>query len=180
MSSWCLQFFSYIALTSLVACGERTTQQPPSVPPTPAVAALVLGAEPQGAIGIAAAKGKGPTDTITVTGRVAGTVKGFAVFTLMDLAIPYCGETNKEDKCPTPWDYCCETKETRSANALLVEARGADGKPLATPSLGLLPVDRVAVTGKLTKDEHGNFVLLATGWFRQERPQLPSYVRWPL
>jgi hypothetical protein len=31
----------------------------------------------------------------------------------------------------------------------------------------------------LTKDEHGNFVLLAKGIFRVERPKLPDYVMWP-
>ncbi|MCU0863672.1 MAG: hypothetical protein MUC36_07780 [Planctomycetes bacterium] len=168
--------FAAIVLT---ACADERSAPPAPAAPSAAVAALVLAAEPAGAIAVAAAKQRGPADSIVVTGRVANIVKGYAVFTLMDLAIPYCGETNKEDHCKTPWDYCCESTETRTKNALLVEARSADGKPLATPALGLQLVDRVAVTGKLTKDEHGNFVLLASGWFRQERPQLPDYVRWP-
>ena len=167
------------ALAAVAACGAEPKTTPPPATPSAATAALALGAEPKGAIAVAAAKQRGPADSIVVTGRVANIVKGYAVFTLMDLAIPYCGETNKEDNCKTPWDYCCESTETRTKNALLVEARSADGKPLATPALGLQLVDRVAVTGKLTKDEHGNFVLLASGWFRQERPQLPADVRWP-
>jgi hypothetical protein len=163
----------------LAACGGSESMTVVPAAPSAAVAALMRTAEPAGAIQVAASKQRGAADSVVVTGRIANIVKGFAVFTLMDLAIPYCGETNKEDKCETPWDYCCESTEVRSANSILVEARGADGKPLATPSLGLQLVDRVAVSGKLTKDEHGNFVLLADGWFRQERPQLPAYVRWP-
>ena len=164
---------------TLTACGGSASKTVVPAAPSAAVAALMRNAEPAGAISVSAARQRGATDAIVVTGRIANVVKGFAVFTLMDLAIPYCGETNKDDECPTPWDYCCETAEVRTANSLLVEARGADGKPLASPGLGLQLVDRVAVSGKLTKDEHGNFVLLADGWFRQERPQLPDYVRWP-
>lgn len=176
MKSMSVCLFAAVVLT---ACAdERPTPSAPAAP-SAAVAALMRAAEPAGAIGIAAAKQRGAAESIVVTGRIASIVKGFAVFSLMDLAIPYCGETNKEDKCKTPWDYCCESTETRTKNALLVEARSADGKPLPTPALGLQLVDRVAVSGKLTKDEHGNFVLLADGWFRQERPQLPDYVRWP-
>jgi hypothetical protein len=170
---------SWVALT---ACGGSGPSRAAPAVPSAAVNALIRSAEPAGAIGIAAAKQRGPTEAIVVTGRVAGVIKGLAAFTLMDLAIPYCGETSKDDgcaKCPTPWDYCCEPAAVRTANSLLVEARGVDGKPLVSPAIGVQVVDRVAVSGKLTKDEHGNFVLLADGWFRQERPQLPDNVRWP-
>lgn len=163
----------------LAACGNGENGAPTLVAPSAAVAARQLAQEPAGAIGVLAAKEKGPAEAVTVTGRLASSVQGLAVFTLMDLAIPYCGETNPEDHCKTPWDYCCETAETRTKNALVVEARGADGKPLATPGLGLRLLDRVAVTGRLTKDEHGNFTLLATGWYRQQRPELPGDLRWP-
>jgi hypothetical protein len=148
--------------------------------PPPAVAALWLPTAPAGAIGVVDAKAKGPADQVAVTGRVASIVRGYAAMTLMDLSLPYCGEVNKEDKCKTPWDWCCDTAATRTANAMVVEARGPDGRPLATPSLGdLRLLDRVTVTGKLVKDEHGVFTLLATGWHRDARPELPDYVKWP-
>ena len=173
---------SLLLVASFAACGgaqPTNTPAAPTTPASPAVTKFVLAADPGEALGVVDAKLAGPADKVIVEGRIANVVKGFAVFTLMDKALPYCGETNKEDNCKTPWDYCCESTETRTKNALLVEARSADGKPLATPALGLQLVDRVAVIGKLTKDEHGNFVLLASGWFRQERPQLPADVRWP-
>lgn len=170
----------FLGVVSAACGGEPAAKPPTAQPPSAAVAALLLQKEPAEALGVAAAKQKGPADAVAVTGRVANLVPGFAVMTLMDLAIPYCGETNKEDLCKTPWDYCCETKDTRTANSLLVEVRGADGKPLATPSLGdVRLVDHVTVTGRLVRDEHGNSVLLATGWFRKARPELPDYVNWP-
>jgi hypothetical protein len=166
----------------LAACG---TKEPGTAPagagaPSAAVAALSLRDAPPGAIGVNDAKAKGPAEQVAVTGRVASIVKGYAAMTLMDLSLPYCGEVNKEDKCKTPWDWCCDTAATRTANAMVVEARGADGKPLATPSLGdLRLLDQVTVKGNLVKDEHGVFTLLATGWHRDARPQLPDYVKWP-
>ena len=121
----------------------------------------------------------GAADSRVVSGRIANVVSGFAVFTLMDSSLPYCGEKNKEDGCKTPWDYCCESSDTRTANSLLVEVRDAKGKPIAGSLGDLRLLDAVTVVGKLTKDEHGNHVLLATGWHRDARPELPADLRWP-
>ena len=113
-------------------------------------------------------------------GRIGDITPGSAQFTLMDTEVPYCGETNHEDTCPTPWDYCCESKDRIKNNSMVVEIHDATGKPLATPSLpDLRLVDKIKVTGKLTKDEYGTFLLAATGLFRVERPKLPDYVKWP-
>jgi len=131
------------------------------------------------AIGVIAAKQQGPGDTLVVSGRVSKLVSGFAMFTIMDTALPYCGEHSLEDKCTTPWDYCCEKKETVAANALLVEFRGADGKPLPATRLGGLHLlDRVSIRGKLVQGE-GGLVLVADEMSRTQRPQLPDYVKWP-
>jgi hypothetical protein len=162
------------------ACGgQPVASAPKAQAPTAAVAALMLKAEPANAIGVVAAKAKAPAEQVTVTGRIQDITTGYAVLKLMDLALPYCGEKNKEEQCRTPWDYCCE-KPQMAANSLLVESRGADGKPVASPSLGdLRLLDRITVTGKLERDEHGNYVLLASGWWKNERPSLPDYVKWP-
>jgi hypothetical protein len=164
---------------SLLACACGGSGATTEVPPSPAVEALVLAKEPAGAVAVIAAKQKGAAEAIVVTGRVGEMAKGLAQFQLMDVSIPYCGEVNKEDKCRKPWDYCCETRESIATNSFTVEARDASGAALRAPSLGIRQCDRVAVTGKLQKDEHGNFLLLASGWFRQERPQLPDYVQFP-
>lgn len=147
--------------------------------PAPAIAALMQAQAQPGAIGVAEAKQGGPVDKVAVRGRISTVTTGRAAFGLMDTNIAYCGEKHAED-CKTPWDYCCEKAATRTANTIVVEARGADGQPLATPSLGdLRLLDQVIVSGKLVKDEHGNFTLIATGWHRQARPSLPAGLRWP-
>ena len=168
------------SLLVVAGCGGNAPTAPPAVvPAAPALAKLALTQKPAGAIAVVEAKKAGAADACVVAGRVSNLVPGFAVFTLMDTSLPYCGEKNKEDGCKTPWDYCCDSAETRTANSLLVEVRDANGKPI-TGSLGdLRLLDAVTVAGKLTKDEHGNHVLLATGWFRDARPELPADLRWP-
>lgn len=165
----------------LAGCGggADAPKSPPPAAAAPELAKLALAAKPAGAVSVQDARKAGAADSRTVTGRIANVVPGFAVFTLMDTSLPYCGEKNKEDGCKTPWDYCCESVETRTANSLLVEVRDAKGKPLAGSLGDLRLLDAVTVVGKLTKDEHGNHVLLATGWHRDARPELPADLRWP-
>lgn len=175
------RLFSLGCLALLGACGPG---EPPltysTVDAAPAVQKVVLKADPGAAEHVKAAKAAGARDKVIVTGRIADVVGGFAAFRIMDVAIPYCGEKNPEDHCKTPWDYCCESSTTRSENSLLVEVRGADGKPLQTPALpDLRLLDVVKVTGKLAVDEHKNQVLLADGIFRAARPEVPADLDWP-
>jgi hypothetical protein len=172
---------AFAALALLASCsgGSPAAGSPPAAPTPPEVARLQLAAKPAGAVSVVEAKKAGPGERV-VTGRIANVVRGFAVLTLIDTSLPYCGEKNKEDDCKTPWDYCCETAETRSAHSIVVEARGADGKPLRAQSLPELRLlDVVTATGRLQVDEHGNHVLVATGWHRDARPELPAGLRWP-
>lgn len=174
---------TFVLALSLVAtaCGGDTgTTPPPAAPASPEVVAKVLANDPGEGVAVLAAKQDGPQERVLVHGRIAAVVKGRAAFTLMDTKLPYCGEVQKEDTCKTPWDYCCEKPSTRTEHALAVELRGTDGKVLATPSLpDLRLLDEVDVVGKLSKDEHGNFVLAAEGVFRTARPNLPDDLRWP-
>ena len=170
--------FASSLLLSLCLCACSGDDK--TAPQSAEASKLALPADPGQAMSVKDAKSAGAKDHVVVAGRIATIVKGRAAFTLMDLSLPYCGEKNTEDKCKTPWDYCCENQATRNANSLLVEARSADGKPLpaqALPDLRL--VDGVKVTGRLEVDEHGNPMLVATGLFRTERPKLPDYIQWP-
>ena len=165
---------------ALAACSTDTSRDGVSAkPPAPAIAALMQAAPPAGAIAVTAAKSAGPADQVVVRGRISEVTTGRAQFEIVDTGLDYCGEKHPEN-CPTPWDYCCHKAETITANTIVVEARGADGQPLATPSLGdLRLLDLVVVSGKLTKDEHGHHILVATGWHREARPTLPAGLRWP-
>lgn len=160
--------------------GSKPTASNPDGGAADAISKFVLADDPGDAIGVVAAKEAGPAEDVVVHGRVQAITKGFAMLTLIDEELAYCGQVNKEDKCSTPWDYCCDSSEERKRNSVLVELRGADGKPLAVPAIpGVRLLDLLEVTGDLQKDEHGNLVLVADGVYRAERPELPDYVKWP-
>ena len=120
-----------------------------------------------------------PASGKTVLGRIRASAKGYLAFTIIDGGVDYCGEACKAD-CLTPWDYCCEDAERITSASIAVEARGSDGKPIKTPALpGLRLLDAVKVTGKLEKDERGNYTLLASDIWRADRPKLPGGLSWP-
>lgn len=166
-----------VSLLALAACGKDDGPAPAM---SAALAPFFLDADPGEALGVAAARGAAPAEQAVVAGRISAVVTGSGAFVLMDASLPYCGEKNPEDKCPTPWDYCCETADTRRMHSITVEARDAGGRLVASPGLGnLRECDLVAVRGKLVKDDLGNVTLLATGWYRRQQPELPDYVKWP-
>ena len=174
--------FRNLILTLLPLIAACTSEQsgPTPAPPSNAAMQLALDSDPGQATSVVKAKADGPQDHVIVEGRIYEITKGYAVMKLMDLKLDYCGEINKEENCPTPWDYCCDPPEERVAHSLLIEARDSDGKPMATPSLpNMRLLDKVKVVGKLMVNEHGNSVLLAKGLWQAERPDLPAYVKWP-
>lgn len=148
-------------------------------------ASLLAAKAPEGAVRVVKAREKAKAGELIVLrgligGRMVSLTPKTAIAVLADeKAVAPCS-ANPNDACKTPWDYCCEKPSTRTEHALAVELRSADGKVLATPSLpDLRLLDEVDVVGKLSKDEHGNFVLAAEGVFRTARPNLPTDLRWP-
>ncbi|MGB3969266.1 MAG: hypothetical protein WBO45_21200 [Planctomycetota bacterium] len=178
-----ISVLSLLALLAACGSGASDTQKPNGATapaaPSPELTKLVLASQPAGAVSVLEAKKLATADACAVSGRIANIVPGFAVLKLMDSSLPYCGEKNKEGNCKTPWDYCCESKDTQTSHSLLVEVRDANGKPIAGNVGDLRLLDAITVAGRLTKDEHGNHVLLATGWHRDTRPELPDHVKWP-
>ena len=167
-------------LIAATACGGDASNGLKPVEVSAAAQKLALTKDPGASISVKQALEQGASQSpVIVEGRVQDVTHGFALLKLMDTAIPYCGET-RTNNCETPWDYCCETPETRHSNSLLVEFRDEDGLPIETdglPNTRLL--DRLKVRGKLTTNEQGNAVLAADGLWRVERPSLPSFVKWP-
>jgi len=159
-----------------LACGKKAPKEPTA---PVATVDLSLKADPGPALSVKEAKEKGPGEEVVVLGRVKDIVKGFATLNLIDPSLDYCGQKPGSMTDKTPWDYCCEASDVVAAATLTVEARGPDGRVLkgAMPSLRLL--DLIAVKGKVEKDEHGNVTIVATGWFRRERPNLPEGLHWP-
>ncbi|MFG0314793.1 MAG: hypothetical protein ACF8LL_11520 [Phycisphaerales bacterium] len=103
---------------------------------------------PGGDVSITEAKANAKEgDQIVVRGRIGGRHAPISadspVFTVVDLSLPYCGQLN-EDRCGTPWDYCCETPSTIASNSATVQVVG-DGVDLA--DAGLEPLDEVVLIG---------------------------------
>ena len=176
-------YLSLSLLTVLAACGDKPGPKgdaPNNNAPTGGAASLTLASDPGAAVSVVEAKAGGPKKNVIVEGRVYDLTKDWAIMKVMEVSMDYCGQENKEEKCPTPWDYCCDTPDDIKANSLLVMAVDSKGETLEVPAMpGMRLIDKVKITGELTKDEHGNFALIANGIFRVERPKLPEYVLWP-
>ncbi len=103
---------------------------------------------------------------VLVSGRVKDFVGGFASFTLVDKSMKHCAE-NPEDKCPTPWDYCCVSPSDMAKNTLTVEVQ-RDGRLVKESLKGLGGLDHlqeVVVKGRIRRQEGGNVTILAEGIF---------------
>ena len=135
-------------------------------------AGLLLAEAPAGAKDVVAARKDAKAgDTVVVRGRVGGSasplVEGRASFQLVDASLKACGEGNVDDKCTTPWDFCCEDPKEIVAHSASVQVVGADGKPLRTPLAGLgglKPLSEVTVTGTVARaGDSGALVVNAKG-----------------
>lgn len=153
------------ATVLLTACGSadqagKKSAEPVGVIVTKApgqTALTFLTTKPADAIDVTAARAKTPGTAVTVRGRIGGRANPFiaerSAFLLADLkAIAAC-DANPDDKCDTPWDYCCETTPKIAASTCLVQVVDADGK-VATTSLngvgGMVPGRTVVVVGTLS------------------------------
>lgn len=130
---------------------------------------LFVADAPPEALEVAAAKqSRTVGDVVVVRGRIAGArepfVDGRAIFTLADFSLPVCSD-NPDDKCPTPWDYCCEPKDRVAAHTLTVQVVGPDSKPLKTgfrDAGGLRPMAEVVVKGAVAARQGASFVINAS------------------
>lgn len=75
-----------------------------------------------------------------VGGRKKAFVDGRAVLVAADTRLAPCGSG---EGCPTPWDYCCESKETLAANTMTVQIVDAKGTPLGTDLKGAHGLDEL-------------------------------------
>ncbi len=136
-------------------------------------ASLFLKEKPKDAKDVREAKKSAKVDEkIVLTGRIGGRKEPFtakrAVFTFVDPSVKACSE-EPDDKCTTPWDFCCESKESLMASMATVQIVGPDGKPLkvtAEGAGGMKPLSKVTVVGKVKSlGKEGELVVLATGIF---------------
>lgn len=107
-------------------------------------------------------------DEVVLRGRIGGSkepfVAGRAVFTLVGRGIKACNES-PDDKCSTPWDYCCEPKDQILANSVTVQVTDAKGQILRTDMKGrqsLKELSDVVVSGKVASSDGKAIVITAS------------------
>lgn len=115
-------------------------------------------------------------ERIVLTGRIGGRVAPFvaqrSVFLISDPSLKACSE-RPGDNCPTPWDFCCESRESMAASLATIQILGPDGKPLkvsAENAGGMKPLTTITVVGTVREvGSGGAFVVDATGIFVAEK-----------
>jgi hypothetical protein len=164
----------------LIGCdgGDETPATPAPAQSTAGSAAalpggLFLNNAPDGAVELAALKKTAkPGDEVVVRGRVAGSADPFApnraILTLLDSAVKTC-EQMPGDSCATPWDACCEPRESLQANTATVQVVDADGKPLRATlrgAGGIDPLKELIVVGKVADaGDKNTLVINATAFY---------------
>lgn len=130
----------------------------------------LLAAMPEGAVPVSAAKKTAREgDEVVIRGRIGGRrdpmSTDVAIFVMMDPAVPHC----KVDACKAPWDYCCETPESITANSATVQLVGSTGKPLSVDLGGqhIEPLAEIVVVGTVgPRPTPEVFVIHASGLHR--------------
>ena len=162
-------------LSLVIACESRTHQAAPARGQYAANvdgAKYLLASEPPSSREIIAARDSiKQGDPIVLVGRIGGStnpwIEGRAVFTIVDTSLKACND-NPEDKCPTPWDYCCETVGTHTRATALVKFVDDQNNVVAVDARQLLNVtelNTVVVRGKAQRDDAGNLTVLADGLY---------------
>lgn len=164
-----LQFVSFVALTlTLAGCGDSTTPEHVSVTPVSLDGSkYVLADEPDGAIGVIEARKSAKNgEPIVIVGRIGGAtnpwIDGRAAFMLLDASMTLVADGAESAEGEICMDECCAAERTGSTTLVKVVDDG--GKVLAVDARKLLGVaanDMVVVRGNVSKDDAGNFVVLA-------------------
>lgn len=113
-----------------------------------------------------------PGESVIVRGVIGGSEEPFvnhrAIMTIADRKLKTCADMEC-GTCKTPWDYCCEPRESLRANMASVQVVDADGRVMKADLKGqggLDPMRKVVIEGKVapesTKDA---LVINATGVF---------------
>jgi hypothetical protein len=111
-------------------------------------------------------RGAAVGDDVVIRGRIGGRVEPFvegrAIFMLADMRMPTCTQRHG-DGCPTPWDYCCEPKDTLLANTATIQVADASGRPLRRGLKGvegLVPTAEIVVNGKVSQRDNGHVMVV--------------------
>ena len=133
-------FVAAIISAVLVGCGSESspTASTPKATGAPAApllpATLFLATAPPNAKNLREAKPQARVgDEVVIEARVGGRVEPFidgrAMFLVVDTKVPSCKELHG-DMCKTPWDYCCEPRESLIKHSGTIQVVDAEGRVL--------------------------------------------------
>lgn len=168
-------FMSVIALVSNTGCGSAsgTASHQSSVPTKVDASKYILSEEPEGAVGVIAARESAEDGTpLVLVGRIGGTanpwVDGRAAFTLLDPSMSVVAEGEELGDGEICTGDCCATERLHCTT--LVKVVDGQGQLVPVDSrklLGLNESDMVVVQGTAQRDKSGNFVMLARGVYNR-------------
>lgn len=162
-------------LASLVACGGGCgSASGTASPPSGSLAGVdatqfMLNEEPQGAVGVIAARESAQDGaSLVLVGRIGGAenpwIDGRAAFTLLDASVSVVAEGEGSDEDEVCLGQCCASERLNSTTLVKVVDQQGQLVPVDSRKLlGLKESDMVVVEGTAQKDQHGNFVMLARG-----------------
>ena len=163
------------ALCLNVGCGTSASSSPGSGASATSAVAIngdkyLLAEEPDDAVGVIEARETASNgDPLVVVGRISGSdkpwVEGRAAFMLLDASMAVVAEGTESAEGEVCMGDCCANERAECTTLVKVVDNGtlvaADSRQL----LGLKENDFVVVRGKASKDESGNFAVLADGVF---------------
>lgn len=170
-----------IAATNLIGCTSEKSSTPLNGSldqlDTPVIdsSAYLLPAEPKGPASVIRVREEAANDEeVLLVGCIGGSsnpwIAGRAAFTIVDLSLKSCNET-LEDKCPTPWDYCCETDKLPTSGALIKFVDESDRILKGDPKtlFGVKELSTVIIKGSAQRDDADNLTVLASGIFVKKK-----------
>ena len=161
------------AVVGLIGCERQATkasERSAGAAPLPAAALpsdIFVDEAPAEARSVADVKADtSATGDVVIHGRIGGRAKPFvdgaAVFLLADASMKTCTERHG-DSCRTPWDYCCEPRESLAAKTATVQILGPDGKPLRVGLEGTHPLEtlaRLTIAGEIASRADGGTLVI--------------------
>ena len=108
-----------------------------------------------------------PGDEITVSGKIMGNaepfVEGRSAFILGDPEVLTPCNANPADKCSTPWDNCCDSKEDKKRGIASIQVMDADGRVLKESVEGvggLAKLADVTVSGTVAQGSSADVLII--------------------
>lgn len=162
------------ALSLGIGCGS-----PASITPESSAAATkpvvngekyLLAEEPDDAVGVIEARETaGNGDPLVVVGRIGGSdkpwIEGRAAFMLLDASMAVVAGGTESSEGEVCLEDCCAEERAECTTLVKVVDNGALVAADSRQLLGVKENDFVVVRGKASKDESGNFTVLADGVF---------------